>query len=479
MLTDPHNIARVLCDLQGQRALIVGDLILDRFIDGEVKRISPEAPVPVLGKTSMHQMPGGAGNVACNVAHLGLDVLLVGAIGDDDAGATLTAEFAAMDSIEFMPLIIPGRHTSLKSRFRSGGQQILRVDDETTEDIDTEDAQQILDRAIDRLSDSNVLILSDYAKGCLPKSLLRDLIDAAKRHNVPVIIDPKLADIDAYAGADLITPNLAELQLATGKAVNTIDEVSVAAASLAATHHIGAVMATMGARGMLHVTATGEATHAPATALDVFDVSGAGDTVVAVVAAGLSIGLDPADSICLANLAAGVAVGKSGTAIVSPGEIMAQTPSDAPVTGRAHWAEACREWRENGESIGFTNGCFDLLHPGHLFLLRSASQHCDRLIVGVNADASVKRLKGPSRPIQTAEMRAAVISRLPFVDGVVIFDEDTPLELVTVLQPDTIVKGGDYMPEAVVGGDVVRARGGNVVIIPTHGSHSSTAIIGE
>lgn len=478
MLTNPYNIARVLCNLQGRSALIVGDLMLDRFIDGEVKRISPEAPVPVLGKTSTHQMPGGAANVACNIAHLGLDVFLVGVIGDDDAGAALTAEIAFMESVEFVPLIIAGRQTSIKTRFRSAGQQILRVDDETSDDISTDDANQILGIVNDRLADSDVLILSDYAKGCLPRSLLSDLIAAAKACKVPVVIDPKLADISAYAGADLITPNLAELQLATGSNVTTIDEVSAAAATLATAHDIGAVMATMSAKGMLHVTPNGEATHAPATALDVFDVSGAGDTVVAVVAAGLSIDLNPADSIGLANLAAGVAVGKSGTAIVSPGEIMAQTSPDVVITDRAHWAETCRTWRDGGTTIGFTNGCFDLLHPGHIFLLHAASQHCDRLIVGVNADASVKRLKGPSRPVQTAEMRAAIIASLPFVDGVVIFDEDTPLELVMALQPDTILKGGDYTPETVVGGDAVRARGGNVVIIPTHGSHSSTGIIG-
>ena len=477
MIMDAHNIAEVLCKLQNQRALIVGDVMLDRFIDGEVTRISPEAPVPILGKANTHQMPGGAANVACNLAHFGLDVMLIGVIGDDDTGASLTAEIAASDSIDFTPVIVPGRITSLKTRFRSAGQQILRVDDETTDAISDNDIIHIMGAVTERLADTDVLILSDYAKGCLPPSLLLQLIDVARKMSVKVIVDPKLADLSAYAGANLITPNLAELRLASNSNLTSVDDISATAANLAAKHNIGAMMVTMSAKGMLHVTSDGEATHAPATARDVFDVSGAGDTVIAVLAATLSIGLDPAKSITLANLAAGVAVGKSGTAIVSPGEIISQTPLDSIKTDTVHWAEQCRKWRTDTTSIGFTNGCFDLLHPGHLYLLHAASQRCDRLIVGVNSDASVKRLKGPTRPIQKAETRAAVIASLPFVDGVVIFDEDTPLALVTTLQPDVILKGGDYTADDVVGGDVVKAHGGNVVIIPTHGSHSSSAII--
>ena len=249
------------------------------------------------------------------------------------------------------------------------------------------------------------------------------------------------------------------------------------AQKLVAKHELGAILSTLSARGMVLTLSDGTTIHGAATARDVFDVSGAGDTVVASVAVCMTQNIEHPLAVDIANLAAGVAVAKSGTAIVSPGEILAQLPAPQIATDWPHWAEQCRQWRQSGAKVGFTNGCFDLLHPGHIYLLQQAATHCDRLIVGLNSDLSVKRLKGNNRPLQACDSRANVLSSLPFIDGVAVFDEDTPLDLVGTLQPDVIIKGGDYKPSDIVGADIVNARGGKVIIIPTLGTHSTSAII--
>ena len=477
MVMDAATIAAILGQMQGRRALVIGDVMLDQFVDGEVKRISPEAPVPVLGKTNVRQMPGGAANVACNLVRLGLNVSLIGVIGNDDAGQSLTTEMTSLSAIAFTPIVADDRPTSLKTRFRANGQQILRVDDESLAPITDTQSAQILEAAKSQLGAADVMVLSDYAKGCLSPSLLGDLTKAAKDHGVKVVADPKRADLSAYQSVDLLTPNLAELRLACGREIDTLGDITAVSATIASEHNISAILATLSARGMLLVTNDGGALHAPATARDVFDVSGAGDTVIAALAGVYAAGVDAVEGIMLANIAAGVAVGKSGTAVVSPGEIIAQIAPLTPDTSVAYNAELCAKWRDSGQKIGFANGCFDLLHPGHMYLLHAARQKCDKLIVGLNSDASVKRLKGASRPSQNAELRAAILAALPDVDAVAIFGKDTPLDLVTALQPDVIIKGGDYAPEDVVGGDIVRARGGTVEIIDTLGSHSTSAII--
>ena len=474
---DVKLVTTALSAMQSRCVLVVGDVMLDRFVDGSVKRISPEAPVPILSQTSSKQMPGGAANVACNLAYLGCQVRLIGITGQDETAAILRREIEHAPGIEFAPLLLPSRPTCVKTRYRAGGQQILRVDEEMTESLDDATLLQLTEVITASVKMADVVVLSDYAKGCLPPPIIAKAVEAAKKAGKMVIADPKLTDFSAYSDVDVLTPNLAELQLATDTPLNNLDSITAAACDAAASHRIGAVMATLSSRGIILVNAKGAITHEAAAARDVFDVSGAGDTVVAMLAAATAGGLALADAVSLANLAAGVAVGKSGTAIVSPGEIIAYATPDPPPTSIAHWQKQCAEWRTEGLRVGFTNGCFDVLHPGHLFMLADAAHRCDRLVVGLNSDASVRELKGLSRPIQTAQTRASVLASLESVAGVAIFEEETPLALITALQPDVLFKGGDYKVEDVVGGNLVRARGGDIVITPTLARHSSTGII--
>ena len=391
----------------------------------------------------------------------------------------MAALLGANMAIDFHQVIDRNRPTTTKTRFRADGQQVLRFDEETTDAVDAATGKQLLDTFVAALDEADLVILSDYAKGAVPPSLIAEVISHARNAGKTVVVDPKLADFGAYAGASLLTPNLAELRKTGIVAGDTLEQIAAGASRLAAAHDMEAILVTLSARGMLLAGADGSWHHAPAQAREVFDVSGAGDTVIAMMAAALAGGIDRAAAMSLANIAASVVVAKSGTAIATPGEIIDQAGAATPPLDWPHWAATCQTWRETGQSIGFANGCFDLLHPGHMFLLQEAAAQCDRLIVGLNSDASVRRLKGDGRPAQPAERRAAAMIQLPFIDGVAIFDEDTPLELVTALQPDFIFKGGDYLPEDVVGADIVKARGGEVRIVPTLGSHSSTSLIGD
>ena len=476
---DAPSAANALVAIQKRRILVIGDVMLDRFIDGSVSRISPEAPVPVLEKSRETQMPGGAANVAGNLASLGCNVRLVSVTGDDAQGRSVAALLGANMAIDFHQVIDRNRPTTTKTRFRADGQQVLRFDEETTDAVDAATGKQLLDTFVAALDEADLVILSDYAKGAVPPSLIAEVISHARNVGKTVVVDPKLADFGAYAGASLLTPNLAELRRTGIVAGDTLEQIAAGASRLAAAHDMEAILVTLSARGMLLAGADGSWHHAPAQAREVFDVSGAGDTVIAMMAAALAGGIDRAAAMSLANIAASVVVAKSGTAIATPGEIIDQAGAATPPLDWPHWAATCQTWRETGQSIGFANGCFDLLHPGHMFLLQEAAAQCDRLIVGLNSDASVRRLKGDGRPAQPAERRAAAMIQLPFIDGVAIFDEDTPLELITALQPDFIFKGGDYLPEDVVGADIVKARGGEVRIVPTLGSHSSTSLIGD
>ncbi|MDC1118865.1 bifunctional heptose 7-phosphate kinase/heptose 1-phosphate adenyltransferase [Alphaproteobacteria bacterium] len=471
------NAARLLCSLQAKNVLVLGDVMLDRFVDGAVTRISPEAPVPILSQGRIRQMPGGAANVACNLAQMGLHVHLIGVCGDDEAGKSLHDELAKLPTIRFDLVTITDRSTSLKTRFRAGSQQILRVDDEVTSDIDAAAAKQLSKYALPAIQDADLVVLSDYAKGALPLLLLEKIIAHAKVKGKMIIADPKRADISVYSGVDLLTPNLAELQSTTDQILSSIEAIGQAATALAKEFGIGSILTTMSAHGMMLSKADGTQFHDLASARDIFDVSGAGDTVVAMIAGALVAGADLKDAIRLANHAASVAVGKSGTAIVAPGEVLAHLASTPPPTDWPSVAMQCTNWRDTGQKIAFANGCFDLLHPGHIHLLREAAHNADKLVVGLNGDASVRRLKGAGRPTQSAELRSAVLAALPFVDAIAVFDEDTPFELIATLQPDIIVKGGDYNADQVVGADIVAARGGQVVIISTLDGHATSKLI--
>lgn len=474
---DATLAATALVALQRKSVLVIGDVMLDRFIDGSVSRISPEAPVPVLEKSRETEVPGGAANVASNLASLGCEVRLVSVTGDDPQGRAVASLLGANMAIDFHQIIDRNRPTTTKTRFRADGQQVLRFDEEVTGTIDGAVSGQVLDTFAAALTGTDLVVLSDYAKGAVPPALIATVIAMSKDAGKTVVVDPKLADFSVYAGASLLTPNLAELRKTGIVEGDTLEQIAAGGSKLAADHDLEAMLVTLSARGMLLAGADGSWHHTPAQTREVFDVSGAGDTVIAMMAAALASGITRADAMSLANIAASVVVAKSGTAIASPGEIIDQAGATTPQLDWPHWAAACQTWRDAGQTVGFANGCFDLLHPGHMFLLQNAAAQCDRLIVGVNSDASVRRLKGDGRPAQSAERRAATMIQLPFIDGVAIFEEDTPLELIKALQPDFIFKGGDYRPGDVVGADIVEARGGGVRIIPTLGNHSSTGLI--
>lgn len=477
------DAAAIVEGLSGAHVGCIGDVMLDRYVVGDVDRVSPEAPVPVLRVTREEAMPGGAGNVVRNLAALGARVWCASVIGRDPAGEELGQRLSDIDGIEEMTLLVePGRRTSVKTRFLAQGQQLLRADEETTTPVLPESRRALLDAAAAWQGACPVIVLSDYAKGLLVGETTTALITLFRRQGARVVVDPKGADYGRYRGAAVITPNRRELAVAAGAAVAPGEEAACARA-LRARHGLGALLVTLGRDGMLLIDETDAAAVFPADAREVFDVSGAGDTVVATLAAALSIGASLPEAAALANTAAGIAVGKVGTAVVRQSELAEALRRrtllvhETKVCDEAAVRERVAIWRRQGLRIGFTNGCFDLIHPGHLSLLRQAKAACDRLVVGLNSDASVARLKGQGRPVQPEAARAAVLASLEVIDAVVTFTEDTPLELILAVRPDVLVKGADYRLEQVIGAQEVRGWGGSVVLARLEPGFSTTATI--
>lgn len=472
-----------LASLTGRRVAIVGDLMLDVYVTGNVTRISPEAPVPVLHVASQRAVPGGAANVAANLAALGLHVRLVGVVGDDDARLQLLGALAACGEIDCSGIVVSSqRQTIQKLRVVGEHQQIVRIDREDVAPFTPELRDRCIASICAALDDCDLLVISDYGKGTCSDALLRAVIDHAARAGKPVIVDPKRRDLQAYRGATMLTPNRKELSEATGMACETDDEA--AAAAVIAQRACGAaILLTRSEKGMSLFPIDGEALHLPTVAQKVFDVSGAGDTVVAVVAATAAAGFPVADQLRMANHAAGIVVSKLGTASVTPAElgdalIMASAVAYPGATLTLEQARAQRaSWARDKLTVGFTNGCFDLLHPGHISLLEQAADHCDRLVVGLNTDASVRRLKGPSRPIQDEKARARVMSAIRGVAAVVLFDEDTPLQIIEALQPDLLVKGADYSADQVVGWPFVEAHGGRLLLADLEAGRSTSNLV--
>jgi D-beta-D-heptose 7-phosphate kinase/D-beta-D-heptose 1-phosphate adenosyltransferase len=479
----------VLESFHRARVLILGDVMLDRFIYGSVERISPEAPIPVMAVERTAAMPGGAANVARNVATLGGQVILVGTVGEDDAAAELQTQLASMPTVTSELLVDRSRPTTLKTRHIADRQQVLRTDVESREPISPLVAAQVLARFRAALPQAQVVILSDYNKGLLSDAVVADAIAAARQAGRPVVVDPKSKALSKYRGASVLTPNRLELQMACGHECASDEQVSAGAAAILAQRVCEALVVTRGKDGMTVMEAarapdaTPSGVHLRTAAREVFDVSGAGDTVVATLALGMAFGATLVDAARLANTAAGIVVGKQGTATVSAGEIIARLDPahDGPLSGKHFALESVQQlvarWRDLGLRIAFTNGCFDLLHPGHVALLNQARRSADRLVVGLNSDLSVRRLKGPGRPVQSEVARATVLASLKSVDAVVIFQEDTPLELISALEPDVLVKGADYTVETVVGAEVVLRRGGKVMLAELVPAHSTTSTI--
>lgn len=463
------------------RVLVIGDLVLDRFVYGDVDRISPEAPVPVLRVRSSKALPGCAANVAANIAALGAQATLIGTVGADAEARELASVLARSPAVAFLPVTDDTRRTMVKSRFIAAGQQVVRADQEDTHVIDAPTEGRVLEAFAAGLEGCTAVVISDYSKGLLTDRVLRVVIEKARSAGIPILVDPKRPDLGDYRGATLIKPNRKELSLATGLPSHTDAEAEAAARRVIA--HTGAMLLmTRSEQGMSLFRDGLAPIHARAEAREVFDVSGAGDTVIAVVATALAAGIDIEDALTLANAAAGIVVGRIGTATVSAEDLIraANAPGHGLTSRMVDLETAIRRreaWRTQGLVCGFTNGCFDLIHPGHISLLAQAKAACDRLIVALNSDQSVQRLKGPERPLQKEQARGYVMASIEHVDLVVLFNQDTPLELIDALRPDVIVKGADYREDQVVGGELVKSWGGKVVLADIVPNQSTSSLV--
>lgn len=465
------------------KLLVVGDVMLDHFIYGSVERISPEAPIPVLKIAREARMLGGAGNVARNAIALGAKVSLVATVGDDDAGRSVAQLVGAEGQLSGNLIVLPGRPTTVKTRYVAQGQQLLRSDHEDDAAIPADVERRLLQTIDGEVRDADVIVISDYAKGTVSGAVAQHVVAAARAAGKPVVADTKSLDLKAFRGATLLTPNARELAALTRLPVASNPDVEAASAKLIGDLDLQGLIVTRAERGMSVVERGKGAQHLAAEAREVFDVSGAGDTVLATLALALGAGAPLEDAAALANAAAGIVVGKSGTAVVRADELLRvlraselQSTQDK-IMPLDQLLERVAAWRAGGLSVGFTNGCFDLLHPGHVSLLAQARAHCDRLIVGLNTDASVRKLKGDGRPVNGEVARAVVLAALETVDAVVSFAEDTPLKLIEAIRPNLLVKGADYTIDKVVGADVLASYGGRVLLVDLVPGQSTTGTI--
>jgi len=481
----PSRERAALDRLKNCTIAVIGDLMLDRYIHGDVDRISPEAPVPIVQRRSERQVPGGAANVVSNLATLGVTVHVVGVTGADEARTSLIGALQRQGRVVSDGIVIDTeRPTTQKLRIVSAHQQIARVDFEDAGSLSAELEDKVIAAARAAIAAAQVVIVSDYGKGLLTDRVLREAIAEARRAGKPVLVDPKRRDWSAYRGASIITPNRRELSEATGLPCETDGEAE-AAVSKARVMCDSSVLLTRSEKGMSFFAAGKPAIHVPTVAQEVFDVSGAGDTVIAILAAGLALDMEIADALKMANYGAGIVVSKFGTATVTPEELLAPlsrqrsggSGDEGALVSREEAVSLRKEWARQGLTVGLANGCFDLLHPGHISLIRQAAGACDRLFIALNSDASVRRLKGRDRPVQNQRSRASVIGALKGVSAVTIFDEDTPLELLRALEPDVLVKGADYAESEVVGADLVKARGGRIILATLVPGQSTTTLI--
>ncbi|MGN6310950.1 MAG: D-glycero-beta-D-manno-heptose-7-phosphate kinase [Xanthobacteraceae bacterium] len=482
-MLDFETLSRTIA---GKTVLCIGDIMRDEFVYGEVSRISPEAPAPVIAVQRSESNVGGAGNVARNIAALGARCIFVGLVGDDEAGRALQSALAEEARIEPVLTVDPSRPTTRKVRFVSEhfSTHMLRADWEDAKPAAPEIEQRLIDAVTPLLARADIVLLSDYAKGVLTPRVIRTVIDAARARGVRVIVDPKSLHFELYRGATLLTPNRKEFSEATRSRAETTAEIAAAAQEVLHLAECDALLVTQSERGMTLVPRGCAAIHVPARQVKVRDVSGAGDTVAAVIAVLLASGADWEVALRAANAGAAVAVGKQGTATVTLDELRrkllpeASLAAEEKIVANLESLDArVRAWREEGLRVGFTNGCFDILHPGHVRVITEARATCDRLIVGLNSDASVRRLKGPDRPVQNERARAEVLAALEAVDLVAIFEEDTPLNLIARIKPMVLVKGGDYTREQVVGHELVTAQGGEVVLVNILPGFSTTSLV--
>ena len=488
--------------LAGARVLVIGDTMLDRYIYGTVERISPEGPIPVFKYTHEAVSPGGAGNVSRNLAAIGVSAHLIGITGQDQAATRLSdcladlPETSTQDISEPVTLDLvqdPDRPTIEKIRYIAHRQQMMRCDIEANPDLSPELEAEIIRRIQFALDDTSkppivAIALSDYGKSCLGPKVLKTVLAIARKRGVVTIVDPKGTDWARYAGADYITPNRHELSLASGLDCRTDADIEKAARKMLSTCKARGLIVTRSEEGMSLVLANPDSkaqgiVTIPAHAQEVYDVAGAGDTVVASLAAGLGVGMTLNAAVRFANLAAGVVVAKPGTATADLEEILTAATAGRlldqqdKIASQPQAEIQSKLWHSQGLRIGFTNGCFDLLHPGHISLIKAAKTGCDRLIVAINSDDSVQRLKGPTRPVQNADNRAVVLAALEDVDMVTVFDTDTPLDLINALRPDCLTKGADYSQNEIIGKTEVESWGGEVRRAPLLTGHSTSNLV--
>lgn len=481
--------ADIVRNMAGKSVLVVGDIMLDRFVYGRVDRISPEGPVPVLSIARENMMLGGAGNTLSNLAHLGCHGKLISVVGDDADGKTV-AKLAQDLGVDIEGLVrLSDRPTIVKTRYLVGHQQLLRTDFERICDIAPETQNQLLQHMRGLLNEVGAVIISDYGKGLLVRSFIEELIKLVKSKNIPVLVDPKGRDFSKYSGADVVTPNKKELSEATGgKSLENDEQIVFAGKEILKNCGIGAVVATRSSDGMSVIGASEPVHIRSAKDIEVFDVSGAGDTVIATIAAALAAGADLVQAASIANIAGSIVVTKVGTAPIHAQELITTLEAEAGIE-EAHRAavldwkrakEQVSKWKAQGLRVGFTNGCFDILHYGHVTYLNDARKKCDRLIVALNSDSSVRILKGTERPVHDENSRAAVLVALGAVDMVVHFgaeksgDDNTARALLETLQPDIYFKGGDYTVDQIPEAPTVMRYGGVVDVMPVYEGHSTT-----
>ena len=480
---DLSALQSLLASLNGVRVACVGDLMVDRFVYGEVTRVSAEAPIPILARTGESVMLGAAGNVARNVAALGGVAALVGVVGADAAALEATRLLAAETGIEGSLVTDASRPTTVKARFVSGGQQLLRVDDERIDPVDVETEQTLVRALRSVAADVGAILLSDYGKGVVTDAVIKACLDAAKTHGTMLIVDSKARSFARYGAADIIKPNASELARATDLPTKTDAEIEAALARAFELCPCRAILVTRSEQGLSLGLRDGSVRHFAGARREVFDTSGAGDTALAALGLALAAGATQDAAAEFALLASGVVVGKAGTAVVTPAELIEAELSAhrAPVEAKIATLELMRgeiaRWRELGLKIGFTNGCFDVLHRGHVAYLAQAKSWCDRLVVGLNSDRSVRALKGEGRPFNDLESRALVLAGLGSVDLVVPFDQETPIELIDAARPDVLVKGADYTVDGVVGHELVLSYGGEVKLATIVEGYSTSAAI--
>jgi D-beta-D-heptose 7-phosphate kinase/D-beta-D-heptose 1-phosphate adenosyltransferase len=463
------------------QVLVVGDLMLDKYVWGEVERISPEAPVPVLRTGRRSEQPGGAANVAMNLVGLGARVTVMGFGGGDDNQRAL--EGLLRDAgVHCSIVACPGSPTTSKLRVLAGHQQLLRMDCEATPGYSFAATEELVKLVTAELPEAAVVVLSDYAKGVLSERVCGTIIARARAAHIPVVVDPKGLDFTRYRGATVICPNAKELAAVTGESASDLTRLLGAGQNMTATLGLECMLVTLGEKGIA-ILRPDSRVHVPAAARQVYDVSGAGDTVVAVIATALASGVEIEGAARLANVAAGIVIGKVGTVPIQRGELLGalakemQPGSNEKVMSMEVLSGRVAGWRSRGLQVVVTNGCFDLLHIGHIALLEQARRAGDRLIVAVNSDSSVRRLKGPDRPLVREQDRARILAALAAVDAVVVFDESTPLRLIEAIRPDVLVKGGDYCEDEVVGAAGVRGWGGRVELVPLVVGCSTTSLI--